>query len=133
VRALEQLPQDHDAAWVALDAGDDLHRLLQCLWQALEPLDLPWRISPEALATMAASADPRDQQRAADEIVNTLEQGELAHGVIALDDLHHATIRRRWPSSTACCRAFPSAGRWPSRRAASRRCAACRGCAPQAC
>ncbi|HZJ71232.1 MAG TPA: transcriptional regulator, partial [Planctomycetota bacterium] len=89
VRALEQLPQDHDAAWVALDAGDDLHRLLQCLWQALEPFDLPWRISPEALATMAASADARDQQRAADEIVNTLEQGELAHGVIALDDLHH--------------------------------------------
>ena len=89
VRALEQLPEDHDAAWVALDAGDDLHRLLQCLWQALEPFDLPWRISPEALATMAASAEPRDQQRAADEIVNTLEQGELAHGVIALDDLHH--------------------------------------------
>jgi len=89
VRALEQLSEDHDAAWVALDAGDDLHRLLQCLWQALEPFDLPWRISPEALATMAASADARDQQRAADEIVNTLEQGELAHGVIALDDLHH--------------------------------------------
>ena len=89
VRALEQLPEGHDAAWVALDAGDDLHRLLQCLWRALEPFDLPWRTSPDALATMAASAEAREQQRAADEIVNTLEQCELAHGVIALDDLHH--------------------------------------------
>jgi LuxR family transcriptional regulator, maltose regulon positive regulatory protein len=89
VRALEQLPEGHGAAWVALDAGDDLHRLLQCLWRALEPFDLPWRTSPDALAAMAASADAREQQRAADEIVNTLERGELAHGVIALDDLHH--------------------------------------------
>ena len=53
VRALEQLPEGHDAAWVALDAGDDLHRLLQCLWRALEPFDLPWRTSPDALAAMA--------------------------------------------------------------------------------
>ena len=89
VRALEQLPSGHGAAWVALDAGDDLHRLLQCLWLALEPLDLPWRISPDALASMAASQDARVQQQAADEIVNTLEQAELAHVVIALDDLHH--------------------------------------------
>ena len=89
VRALEQLPEGHEAAWVALDAGDDLHRLLQCLWRALEPFDLPWRTSPDALATMAASAETRQQQRAADEIVNTLEQSEVAHGVIALDDLHH--------------------------------------------
>ena len=64
VSALEQLPEGHDAAWVALDAGDDLHRLLQCLWRALEPFDLPWRMSPDALATMAASAEAREQQRA---------------------------------------------------------------------
>ena len=89
VRALEQLPVSHGVAWVALDAGDDLHRLLQCLWQALEPFDLPWRTSPDALATLAASADARERQRAADEIVNTLERSELAHGVIAVDDLHH--------------------------------------------
>jgi LuxR family maltose regulon positive regulatory protein len=88
VRALEQLPAGHGAAWVALDADDDLHRLLQCLWRALEPFDLPWRTSPEVLATMAASRDARVQQ-AADEILNTLERAELAHGVIALDDLHH--------------------------------------------
>lgn len=88
-RALEQLPAGQGSCWVSLDAGDDLHRLLQCLWLALEPFDLPWRTSPEALAAMAASRDTREQQQAADEIVNTLESGELAHGVIALDDLHH--------------------------------------------
>lgn len=89
VRALEQLPAGQGSCWVAIDAGDDLHRLLQCLWLALEPFDLPWRTSPEALATMAASRDTRRQQQAADEIINALERGELAHGVIALDDLHH--------------------------------------------
>jgi LuxR family maltose regulon positive regulatory protein len=89
VRALEQLPAGQGSCWVSLDDGDDLHRLLQCLWLALEPFDLPWRTSPEALAAMAASGDTRVQQQAADEIVNTLERGEVAHGVIALDDLHH--------------------------------------------
>ena len=38
---------------------------------------------------MAASRDARQQQQAADDLVNTLEAGELTHGVIALDDLHH--------------------------------------------
>jgi hypothetical protein len=133
VRALEQLPAGHGAAWVSLDADDDLHRLLQCLWRALEPFDLPWRTSPEALATMAASRDTREQQQAADEILNTFDRVELAHGVIALDDLHHmSTTPRRWPSSTGCCRACPTAGPWLRPRATSRRCA-WRGCAPPAC
>lgn len=88
-RALEQLPDGHGTAWVTLDPGDDLHRLLQCLWQALEPFDLPWRTSPEGLATMAAGHEPRQQQQAADLLVDTLQACELRHGVIALDDLHH--------------------------------------------
>lgn len=88
-RALEQAPAGHGLAWVTLDAGDDLHRLLQCLWQALEPFDLPWRMAPDALAAMAASRDARQQQQAADELVDTLAAAELAHGVITLDDLHH--------------------------------------------
>lgn len=90
-RALDQVPAGHGVAWVALDAGDDLHRLLQCLWQALEPFDLPWRTSPEALATMAASADARQQQQAVGEMLHALEACELAHGVIAIDDL--STLR----------------------------------------
>jgi LuxR family maltose regulon positive regulatory protein len=89
LRALEQLPADHGVAWVTLDAGDDLHRLLQCLWQALEPFDLPWRTSPQGLSAMAASRDPQQQRDAADALANTLDACELAHGVIALDDLHH--------------------------------------------
>jgi len=89
LRALEQLPADHGVAWVTLDAGDDLHRLLQCLWQALEPFDLPWRTSPEGLSAMVASRDPQQQRDAADALANTLEACELTHGVIALDDLHH--------------------------------------------
>lgn len=88
-RALEQLPPGHGSAWVTLEPGDDLHRLLECLWQALEPFDLPWRTSPEGLTAMATSSDPRQQQRAADTLVNTLAACELAHGVIAIDDLHH--------------------------------------------
>ena len=89
LRALEQLPAGHGVAWVTLDAGDDLHRLLQCLWQALEPFDLPWRTSPEGLSAMATGGNPQQQREAADALVNTLEACELAHGVIALDDLHH--------------------------------------------
>jgi LuxR family maltose regulon positive regulatory protein len=89
LRALEQLPADHGVAWVTLDAGDDLHRLLQCLWLALEPFDLPWRTSPEGLSAMAARRDPQQQREAADALANTLEACEIAHGVIALDDLHH--------------------------------------------
>ena len=89
LRALEQLPAGHGVAWVTLDAGDDLHRLLQCLWQALEPFDLPWRTSPEGLSAMATGGNAQQQREAADALVNTLEACELAHGVIALDDLHH--------------------------------------------
>lgn len=88
-RALEQLPAGQGTAWVTLDQGDDLHRLLQCLWQALEPFDLPWRTAPEGLAQMATRGDARQQQQAADELAQTLAAGDLAHGVVALDDLHH--------------------------------------------
>lgn len=88
-RAIEHLPEGCGAAWVTLDAGDDLHRLLQCLGEALEPFDLPWRTSPEALAAMAISRDAGVRQQSADAFVNTLDAAELAHGVIALDDLHH--------------------------------------------
>ncbi len=87
-RTLEQLPADHSVAWVTLDAGDDLHRLLQCLWQALEPFDLPWRTSPEGLSAMVGR-DEQQRRDAADALAATLDACELAHGVIVLDDLHH--------------------------------------------
>ena len=46
---LAKLPPDHAIVWVAADEGDDLHRLLDCMLAALEPLDPPWRIAPEAV------------------------------------------------------------------------------------
>jgi LuxR family maltose regulon positive regulatory protein len=39
-------------AWIAADDDDDLARFVACLVAALEPHDLPWRISPQALATL---------------------------------------------------------------------------------
>ncbi|RZU02961.1 helix-turn-helix transcriptional regulator [Rivibacter subsaxonicus] len=88
-RAIEQLPAGHAAAWVSLDEGDDLHRLLACLMAALEPFDPPWRTSPEGLMTAATRPGGNARQAVAAEIVNTLDACDVAHGVIVLDDLHH--------------------------------------------
>jgi LuxR family maltose regulon positive regulatory protein len=89
VRALAQLPAGRGAAWVSLDPGDDLHRLLECLLAALEAFDLPWRVAPEAILATAAQGSPRGRQQAVDDLVNALEACELAHGAIVIDDLHH--------------------------------------------
>ncbi|WP_298830262.1 LuxR C-terminal-related transcriptional regulator [uncultured Piscinibacter sp.] len=74
-------------AWISLDEGDDLQRLLACLAVALEPLDLPWRTAPEVLVA-AAGGSGSQRRQAADELVNTLASTPVAQGVIALDDLH---------------------------------------------
>lgn len=88
-RALDQLPAGQAHAWVSLDPGDDLHRLLECLIAALEPYDPPWRQAPEGLAAAAALAGDRARQALVDALVNTLEACEVPHGVIVLDDFHH--------------------------------------------
>lgn len=73
-------------AWVSCD-DDDLARIATCLVQALEPLDLPWRSSPEALiAALDGAGANYDQLR--DELVNALAVTEVAHGLIVLDDMH---------------------------------------------
>lgn len=89
VRALTPPPAGQGLAWVALDPGDDLHRLLECLLAALDPFDLPWRVAPEGLLAGALAADASARQRAADALVNALAATELVHGAIVLDDLHH--------------------------------------------
>ncbi|MBL8344561.1 MAG: AAA family ATPase, partial [Rubrivivax sp.] len=89
VRALAQLPPRHEAAWISLDPGDDLRRLLDCLLAALEAFDPPWRVAPEAIVATALQGDVRARQQAVDELVNALDACDLAHGVIVLDDLHH--------------------------------------------
>ncbi len=88
-RQIERLPAGTALAWVAADEDDDLHRLLDCLVAALEPFDLPWRTAPEALARLAA--DPTSRRRAAAELLNALDACDVAHGVIAFDDLHRVT------------------------------------------
>jgi LuxR family maltose regulon positive regulatory protein len=77
---------DHALAWVALDEGDDLSQLLECLIAALEPHDPPWRLAPEALVAMAETGVA--PLRIAAELVNTLAACDTPHGLIVLDDLH---------------------------------------------
>lgn len=89
VHALGQRPPGEGTAWVSLDPGDDLHRLLECLLAALEPFDPPWRVAPEAILATALQGEPRARQLAVDELVNALDACELAHGALVLDDVHH--------------------------------------------
>lgn len=89
VHALTPPPRGHALAWVSLDPGDDLHRLLDGLFAALEPYDPPWRIAPEGLRTAALDGDARGRQRAADQLVDTLDACDVPRGAIVLDDLHH--------------------------------------------
>ena len=74
-------------AWVSLDEDDDAERLFACLVAALEPSDLPWRTSPDALVELAGG-DEAALRRAAAEFVNALGDSGVAHGAIVLDDLH---------------------------------------------
>jgi LuxR family transcriptional regulator, maltose regulon positive regulatory protein len=85
--AVARLPQGHGLAWVSADAGDTLQRLLECLLAALEPLDPPWRVAPEALVHRVAES-AEGERAAAAELINTLDAIDLPHGVIAIDDLH---------------------------------------------
>ncbi|RZL33591.1 MAG: transcriptional regulator [Rubrivivax sp.] len=88
-RQLRQLPEGSALAWVTVDEDDDVQRFLACLTAALEPFDLPWRVAPQALATLAQAE--RGLRRAADEIANALAAAEVPHGLIVIDDLHRLT------------------------------------------
>jgi LuxR family maltose regulon positive regulatory protein len=79
-------------AWVSLDEDDDAQRLYTCLSTALEPCDLPWRTSPEALAAQMASG-AGGVSRALAELVNALAGAEAPRGLIVLDDLHRLDAR----------------------------------------
>jgi len=85
--ALAALAPASALAWVSLDEGDDATILLACLAAALEPLDPPWRIAPERLATLPVDASDTPSQAIA-ELVNALADTPVEHGVIVLDDLH---------------------------------------------
>ena len=85
--AVAALPASTAVAWIACDADDDLVRFAACLVAALDPYDLPWRTSPDALAPLLAGGEA--QQRAATaELVNALAATEVERGLIVIDDAH---------------------------------------------
>lgn len=92
VQALHQLPADHAVAWVSVCDEDDLQRLLTNTLAALEPFDLPWRVSPEALPVVALRDDGLDP--AADELAHALAQSGAERGVLAFDDMHRIADAR---------------------------------------
>ena len=78
--------QSPRCAWIACDEGDTLARLGSALVAALEPFDVPWRLSPDALI---AALDRPDGPRAfRDALVNALLGTEGPRAVIVFDDLH---------------------------------------------
>ncbi|VTU31490.1 ATP-dependent transcriptional activator MalT [Variovorax sp. PBS-H4] len=85
-RQLQRLPAGCAVVWLTADADDDLQRLLAHLIEALEPLDPPWRLAPEALFERVAQGQLRETASA---LLGTLEVTDLpGGGVIVLDDLH---------------------------------------------
>ncbi len=85
-RQVRQLPPHCAMAWISADEDDQLPRFMACLVAALDGHDLPWRVSPDALATLAQGAGGlRD---VATELVNALAGAEAPRGLIVLDDAH---------------------------------------------
>ncbi|VTU31495.1 ATP-dependent transcriptional activator MalT [Variovorax sp. PBS-H4] len=85
-RQLQRLPAGSAVAWLTADEDDDLQRLLAHLIEALEPLDPPWRLAPEALLTLVDQGRLREAVPA---LLNTLEATDTpGGGVLVLDDLH---------------------------------------------
>ncbi len=91
-RQIRLLPETVALAWVSVDEDDQLPRFLACVAAALEPYDLPWRVSPEALALLAqAEQGLRD---VATELANALAGTEVERGLIVLDDAHRLSDPR---------------------------------------
>jgi LuxR family maltose regulon positive regulatory protein len=86
-RQLERLDKGTAVAWIAADEDDDLHRLLGCLFAALEPFDLPWRADPDALIA-AAGNKGAERRIAAIEVLNALAGSEVERGLVVIDDAH---------------------------------------------
>lgn len=86
-------------AWLAADADDDLPGLLQALVAALDPLDLPWRMAPEALLRLAAGGGA-GVARSADAVLDALggaDGAAVAQGIIVIEDLHRLRDEAVYP------------------------------------
>ncbi|WP_418316929.1 LuxR C-terminal-related transcriptional regulator [Piscinibacter sakaiensis] len=88
-RQIELLADDCALAWISADEDDQLQRFLGCLTMALQPFDLPWRVSPQALGTLALASG--GVRAVADEIVNALALAQVRRGLIIVDDAHRIT------------------------------------------
>ena len=92
VQALQSAGADVRCAWIACDGTDTLARLCSAIVAALEPFDVPWRLSPEALI---AALDRPDGPRAfRDALVNALLGAEGPRALIVFDDLHRLADAR---------------------------------------
>ena len=85
-RQIRRLPPGCALAWLSADEDDHLQRFLACLTTALEPHDLPWRVAPDALGTLALAE--RGVRAVADELVNAFAAAERVQGLIVIDDAH---------------------------------------------
>lgn len=90
-RLLSRLGSDTALGWFALDEDDDLGRLASGLVAALEPHDLPWRTSPEALVLAAQDGQRTSRQAFVAALVNALAASGCERGLIVLDDAHRVT------------------------------------------
>jgi LuxR family transcriptional regulator, maltose regulon positive regulatory protein len=104
---LSRLPPHCALAWISADHHDELQRLLQCLTVALEPYDLPWRVAPEALATLAS--DNAGVREAATELINALAGCEVPRGLIVIDDAHRLQDTRSWQFLQSVAERLPTA------------------------
>ena len=87
-RQIGQLDPQTALAWIAADEDDDLGRLAACAVAALEPYDLPWRTSPDAVIAALDGATPAQRKELAGDFINTLVATEVTRGLIVIDDAH---------------------------------------------
>lgn len=104
--ALAGLPEDHAVAWTSANDSDDLPGMLARLLAALDPFDLPWRVSPAALPVMIQR--PGGLAAAVDELAHALEQSDARRGVIAIDDVHRFADARVFECFDRLLAAMPS-------------------------
>ena len=104
---LRKLPADCALAWISADENDHLPRFLECLSAAVEPHDLPWRMAPDALATLALSE--HGLRDAASELVNALAGADAVRGLIVIDDAHRIADPRVWKFLQAAIERLPAA------------------------
>lgn len=89
---MHDLPADTPLAWLAADEDEQLPGFLACLCAAFQPLELPWQVSPDALATLALAE--RGLREVAGTLVNALAGLACERGLVVIDDAHRIVDMR---------------------------------------